>query len=254
MVGATPLLSEAFRAEFAPLLDWTTNARLEHGRVVGALLTPLWSSTACRRSRSSRAWCARRAIPRPGALELLKRLELLNAARAHCLRGHGRRNRGVAPSRCTVENVTVCSNRLNYQADSTPKSVSPSPPIPSFTKERGTACLGLLRTAQEPPSHRSAWRFAYGRRPCQKRAVRSSALDRLSQRAAGGRKHVETFDAVVVGNEGSLQPVADLLDALPATTLAGKAIDAIRRSPSGRWLTSAASSPRSSPPRSPLSQ
>ena len=32
------------------------------------------------------------------------------------------------------ENVTICSNRLNYEADSTPKSVAPDPPITSFTK------------------------------------------------------------------------------------------------------------------------
>ena len=33
------------------------------------------------------------------------------------------------------ENVTICSNRLNYSADSAPKSVSPDPPITSFTKQ-----------------------------------------------------------------------------------------------------------------------
>ena len=33
------------------------------------------------------------------------------------------------------ENVVICSNRLNYDADVAPKSVSPDPPITSFTKE-----------------------------------------------------------------------------------------------------------------------
>jgi phosphoglycolate phosphatase-like HAD superfamily hydrolase len=75
-------------------------------------------------------------VPRPGALELLKRLEDLNVpvlivsaglsdVIEEFLRQHG----------ALSENVTVCSNRLNYQADSTPKSVSPEPPITSFTKE-----------------------------------------------------------------------------------------------------------------------
>ena len=32
------------------------------------------------------------------------------------------------------ENVVICSNRLNYDADVAPKSVSPDPPITSFTK------------------------------------------------------------------------------------------------------------------------
>ena len=71
-------------------------------------------------------------VPRPGALELLKRLEELNVpvlivsagisdVIEEFLRQHG----------ALSENVTVCSNRLNYAGDSTPKSVSPSPPITS---------------------------------------------------------------------------------------------------------------------------
>ena len=35
----------------------------------------------------------------------------------------------------STENITICSNRLNYAADSTPKTCSPDPPITSFTKE-----------------------------------------------------------------------------------------------------------------------
>ena len=74
--------------------------------------------------------------PRPGALELLRRLEILNVpvlivsagltdVIEEFLRQHG----------AFSENVTVCSNRLNYSADATPKSTSPAPPITSFTKE-----------------------------------------------------------------------------------------------------------------------
>lgn len=33
-----------------------------------------------------------------------------------------------------TENVTVCSNRLDYGADSVPQSVSPQQPVTSFTK------------------------------------------------------------------------------------------------------------------------
>ena len=33
-----------------------------------------------------------------------------------------------------TENVTVCSNRLNYGADSVPQSVSPEQAVTSFTK------------------------------------------------------------------------------------------------------------------------
>merc|ERR1719456_417719 len=77
-----------------------------------------------------------RMLPRPGALELLKKLELLDVpvlivsagvsdVIEEYLRQHG----------ALSENVTICSNRLNYEADSTPKSVAPDPPITSFTKE-----------------------------------------------------------------------------------------------------------------------
>ena len=73
--------------------------------------------------------------PRPGSLELLKKLELLDVpvlivsagvsdVIEEYLRQHG----------ALSENVTICSNRLNYEADSTPKSVAPDPPITSFTK------------------------------------------------------------------------------------------------------------------------
>lgn len=256
MVGATPLLSEAFRAEFAPLLDWTTNANIDGVEWWDAAHSIMVKHGMPPKPLIPRLVREARMIPRPGALELLKRLELLNvpvlivsAGMADVieewLRQHG----------ALSENVTVCSNRLNYQADSTPKSVSPSPPITSFTKEyagphasaffaqhksrRAIVQLGDSLTDVDP-----ARNVPYDH---------LLSIGFLNARPEAA-KHVETFDAVVVGNEGSLQPVADLLDALPATTLAGKAIDAIRRSPSGRWLTSAASSPRSSPPRSPLSQ
>merc|ERR1719201_724440 len=76
-----------------------------------------------------------RMVPRPGALEMLKRLEVLDVpvlivsagvsdVIEEWLRQHG----------ALSENVTICSNRLNYEADSAPKSVSPAPPITSFTK------------------------------------------------------------------------------------------------------------------------
>ena len=64
-----------------------------------------------------------RMVPRPGALELLKRLAELKVpvlivsagvsdVIEEFLRQHG----------LLSENVTVCSNRLNYAGDSTPSS------------------------------------------------------------------------------------------------------------------------------------
>merc|ERR1719201_2201994 len=76
-----------------------------------------------------------RMVPRPGALEMLKRLQVLDVPVLivsagvsdiieEFLRQHG----------ALTENVTVCSNRLNYAGDSAPSSVTPDPPITSFTK------------------------------------------------------------------------------------------------------------------------
>lgn len=122
--------------QFAPLLDWTTNSDIDgvewwdkaheimikHGTPPRALIPRLVREA--------------KMIPRPGSLELLKRLEDLHVpvlivsaglsdVIEEFLRQHG----------ALSENVTVCSNRLNYSADSAPKSTCPSPPITSFTKE-----------------------------------------------------------------------------------------------------------------------
>lgn len=43
-----------------------------------------------------------------------------------------------------TENVTVCSNRLNYGADSVPQSVSPERPITSFTKAAAYRMAGAF--------------------------------------------------------------------------------------------------------------
>merc|ERR1711998_670654 len=111
------------------------------------------------------------------------------------------------------ENVTVCSNRLNYQADSTPKSVSPEPPITSFTKEyayssasaffaehakrKAIVQLGDSLTDVDPARH-----VPYDH---------LLSVGFVNERP-DPTKHHETFDAVVHGNEGSLLPVTDLLE------------------------------------------
>lgn len=238
MVGASPLLSKAFRDEFQPLLDWTSNVQIdgvewwdkahelmvEHGMPPRPLIPRLVREASM--------------TPRPGALELLKRLEALRVP--VCIVSAGMadvieewlRQYGVLS-----ENVTVCSNRLNYHADSTPKSVSPSRPITSFTKEYAYASASSFFAKHK--SRRAIIQLGDSlhdvdpakKVPCD----RLLSIGFLNARPDKS-KHVETFDAVVLENGGSLQPVADLLDAIPSTTLAGKAMDAIRRSPSGRVL------------------
>lgn len=78
LVGTSPLLSQAFRDEFAPLLDWTSNASIDgvewwdrahelmikHGTPPRALLQRLVRQA--------------RMPPRPGALALLAKLAEMN--------------------------------------------------------------------------------------------------------------------------------------------------------------------------------
>jgi 5'-nucleotidase len=214
IVGSSKVMSDAFLAEFAPLLDWTSNAAIdgvewwdrahelmiEHGMPRRALIPRLVREAKTRF--------------RPGALEMLKQLELANvpvlivsAGLADVIEEFLRQYGAFS------ENVTICSNRLNYSADSAPKSVSPSPPITSFTKEyayssassffaqhktrRGIIQLGDSLTDVDP-----AKKVPYDQ---------LLSVGFLNARP-DGRKHAETFDAVVIGNEGSLAPVTDLLN------------------------------------------
>jgi len=111
------------------------------------------------------------------------------------------------------ENVTICSNRLNYSADSAPKSVSPDPPITSFTKqyayESASAFFkqhakrrGILQMGDSLSDVDPARNVPYDH---------LLSIGFLNARP-DGRKHAETFDAVVIGNDGSLRPVADLVN------------------------------------------
>jgi len=214
LVGASQLLSAEFRKEFAPLLDWTTNAQIDG--------VPWWNEAhnlMLKYGMPPRPIIPRlvreaKMVPRPGALELLKSLELhdvpvlivsagITDVIEEFLRQHG----------ALSENVTICSNRLNYDADSAPKSVSPEPPITSFTKEyayssasaffakhkdrKGIIQLGDSLTDVDP-----AKKVPY---------TNLISIGFLNARP-DGRKHGDAFDAVVLGNQGSVQPVADLVE------------------------------------------
>ena len=122
----------------------------------------------------------------------------------------------AAPSAAPAE--PWASNRLEYQADSAPKSVSPSPPITSFTKEyaynsassffaqhetrRAILQLGDSLTDVDPSK----------RVPCD----HLLSIGFLNARP-DPIKHYAIFDAVIHGNDGSLQPVAELLDEIAPT-------------------------------------
>lgn len=152
-------------------------------------------------------------IPRPGALELLKKLEdldvpvLIVSAGVSDIIEEFLRQYGALS-----ENVTVCSNRLNYAADSAPSSVSPDPPITSFTK---------------------AYAYASSKTFFKQHAARKSLIvlgDSVTDVDASinvphdvalsvgflnarpdATKHSAAFDCVVHGDRGSIAPVAELL-------------------------------------------
>jgi len=78
LMGKSPLLSKAFREEFAPLLDWTTNAAIDgvewwdkaHELMLKHGMPP----------RSRLPGLVRDAFmpPRPGALQMLEKLAKMN--------------------------------------------------------------------------------------------------------------------------------------------------------------------------------
>lgn len=216
LVGFSPLLLQQFRDEFAPLLDWQSNTAidgvewwdkahelmLKHGQPPRHLIP--------RMVRESDM------VARPGALKLLERFAALNVpvlivsaglsdVIEEFLRQHS----------AWTENVTICSNRLNYAADSAPQSVAPDPPITSFTKATayrassaffkqhcgrstifvmGDSCSDIDSAENIPYRHLISVGFLN---------------DKPMMEAA---KYAQTFDALVLGSEGSLGGIEELLD------------------------------------------
>jgi len=116
------------------------------------------------------------------------------------------------------ENVAVCSNRLNYAADSTPKSVCPNPPITSFTKEYAYSSASAF--FRDHAERRAI--IQLGDSITDVDPAKNVPYDHvLSVGFLNARpdptRHYETFDAVVHGNSGSLAPVANLLDDIAPT-------------------------------------
>ena len=219
MLGASKLLSPQFRAEFAPLLDWTSNVDIDgvewwdkaHELMVRHATPPRELIPRLVREASMK--------PRPGALEMLKRLEELGVpvlivsagvsdVIEEFLRQHG----------AMSENVTICSNRLNYEADSTPKSVAPSPPITSFTKEY--AYSSARSFFAEHAKRRSILQLGDSLTdvdPAKKVPYDALLSIGFLNSRPDATRHEETFDAVVMGNSGSLHPVTDIIDEIAPT-------------------------------------
>jgi len=218
LMGCNRLISMGFRKECAPLLDWENNSAIDgvewwdtmhglmvkHGQPSRPMLPRIVSSAKIKL--------------RPGARELLGQLAklgvpvlIVSAGLSDVIEEFLRQQDLLS------DNITVCSNRLNYGADSAPQSVSPEPPITSFTKanaykmaaaffrhhkeRRMVLCLGDSVTdidaAQEVPYD----------------SILSVGFLN-SKPATAMKKYADTFDAVVLGNDGSLEPLSMLLSSL----------------------------------------
>jgi HAD superfamily hydrolase (TIGR01544 family) len=214
LCAISPHMSEDFRKEFAPLLDWSTNTDIDgvewwdvaHGHMIKHGMPP--------RQMIPRIVREARMVPRPGALELLKRLQeldvpvlIVSAGLSDIIEEFLRQYGALS------ENVTVCSNRLNYAADSTPKSVSPSPPITSFTKGYAYSSASSFFEAHKARRQLIVLGDSITDTDASKNVPHDHCLSVgfLNSRPSG-IAHMETFDAVVMGNEGSLLPVAELIE------------------------------------------
>jgi len=231
LVGGSRLLSNDFRKDFAPLLDWTTDANIDG--------VPWWDAAhklMVKHGMPPRQLIPRlvreaKMVPRPGALELLKSLEQHNVpvlivsaglsdVIEEFLRQHG----------ALSENVVICSNRLNYDADVAPKSVTPDPPITSFTKEYAYSSASSFFAEHK---HRRAI-IQLGDSLSDVDPAKKVPYDQLISigflnAKLDARKHGEAFDAVVCGNLGSVQPVSDLIEDILSDKGSESAVHAFKR-------------------------
>jgi len=220
LVGDSPLLTQSFREEFAPLLDWESNEAIDG--------IPWWDSAhsiMVKHGQPPRHLLPRlvresKMVWRPGAQQLLNRLAklkvpvlIVSAGLADIIEEFLRQHSAW------TENITVCSNRLNYAADSVPQSVCPDPPITSFTKSTayrasanffkqhahrstivvlGDSCSDIDAAENIPYEHLLSVGFLN---------------DKPIEKAA---KYAQTFDALVLGAEGSLAGVDAIVDDLVA--------------------------------------
>ena len=243
LMGASQLMSDDFRKEFAPLLDWTTDTNIDGVKWWDTAHALVVKHGMPRRNMIPRLVRDARMVPRPGVLELLAELEELNVPVLivsagvsdiieEFLRQHG----------ALSENVTVCSNRLNYAADSAPSSVSPDPPITSFTKAYAYSSSSAF--FRQHAARKSL--IVLGDSVTDVDASINVPHDvSLSVGFLNSRpdatKHSAAFDCVVHGDRGSLAPVAELLNEIAPGKMMGRTLSnassldissGLRRSPS----------------------
>ena len=258
LVGFSPLMSQAFRDEFAPLLDWQSNAAIDGVEWWDTAHALMVKHGQPQRQTLPRMVREAKMEWRAGALDLLERLAALEvpvlivsagltdvieeflrqarnsaqfmraqipARRNSCARSSAQFSSPTPPlprppqHSAWTENISICSNRLNYAADSVPSSIAPTPPITSFTKATaysassnffkqhaarstivvmGDSCSDIDSAVNIPYEHMLSIGFLNDK----------PMLD--------AAKYAQTFDALVLGAEGSLAGVDALLDDIVA--------------------------------------
>jgi len=214
LCAVSKVMPKEFRDKFAPLLDWAANPDIDGVEWWDRAHALMVRFGVPKRQLIPRLVREAKMIPRPGALELLKRLEELDIpvlivsaglsdVIEEFLRQHG----------ALSENITVCSNRLNYAADMTPKSVAPEPPITSFTKAYAYSSSSSF--FEQHASRKTV--IVLGDSVTDVDASKNVPYDHLLSvgflnSRPDGLAHAKAFDAVVLGDRGSLLPVADLID------------------------------------------
>jgi len=227
LMGTSPLVSKAFRDEFAPLLDWTSNASIDGVEWWDTAHQLMLKHGMPPRSSLQRLVRIAKMPPRPGVLYMLQKLAdmkvpvlIVSAGLSDVIEEWLRLHDAL------TENVTVCSNRLNYGADSAPQSLSPEQPVTSFTKAAAYSMAGAF------------FRHHLGRRMILVLGDSVTDIDAAqevpydetlsvgflnSRPATSMTKYADTFDAVVLGNGGSLQPLTELLELIEANGIARQA-------------------------------
>ena len=130
----------------------------------------------------------------------------------------------------TTENVTICSNRLNYAADSAPKSVSPDPPITSFTKQY--AYKSASSFFKQHSTRRAL--IVLGDSVTDVDASENVPSDRVLSvgfvnERPDASKHAVAFDAVLTGNNASLMPVIEILDEISPPSLVSRSLSSVSK-------------------------
>lgn len=214
LCAVSPLMSEEFRSKFAPLLDWENNTSIDGVEWWDKAHSLMVRYGMPKRQLIPRLVREAKMQPRPGALELLKRLEelqipvlIVSAGLSDIIEEFLRQHGALS------ENVTVCSNRLNYEADSTPKSVAPDPPITSFTKAYAYSSASSFFKQHETRKNL----IVIGDSvtdvdPLHKVPYENSLSIGFLNHRPDGMAHAKAFDAVVLEDHGSMMPVADLID------------------------------------------